>query len=77
MESAIRNALEAGLKPSRLDIVNESHRHTRGTDTHFNLVIVSEQFRNRSKVQQHQIIYSTLGPLVGKIHALTMTCYAE
>ena len=69
-------AITDSLKPTKLEITNESHRHSRGTDTHFNVLIVSEKFKNLSKVQQHQLVYSSLGPLMKEIHALTLTCYS-
>lgn len=41
--------------------------------THFEAVIVSEQFAGRSMVQQHQLVYRALGEKMGReIHALSM-----
>ena len=77
VEQAIADKLSSSFKAARVAIKNESHLHSRGTETHFNVVIVSEQFKDKSKVKQHQLVYSALGDLMPKIHALTITCYAE
>ena len=76
-EQLIKEILLKTIKPTRLEIVNESHKHSRGADTHFNMLIVSESFKDLSKVQQHQLVYSSLGSTMKEIHALTMTCYSE
>lgn len=41
------------------------------------MLIVSHHFKNLTKVQQHQLVYSALGSLMKEIHALTITCYPE
>ncbi len=44
--------------------------------THFDAVIVSEQFAGKSRVQQHQIVYAALGDKMGQeIHALSMQTF--
>lgn len=41
--------------------------------THFEAVIVSDEFAGKTMLQQHQLVYKTLGDLMGKeIHALSM-----
>ena len=43
---------------------------------HFNAVIVSNQFEGKSIVQQHQLVYRTLGERMREeIHALSMKTY--
>lgn len=40
---------------------------------HFSAVIVSEQFRGKSMIQQHQLVYRALrGKMEQEIHALSM-----
>jgi acid stress-induced BolA-like protein IbaG/YrbA len=44
-----------------------------GDGTHFSAVVVSEEFQGKSMVQQHQLVYKTLGDKVGAdIHALSL-----
>jgi acid stress-induced BolA-like protein IbaG/YrbA len=41
--------------------------------THFSAVVVSEAFAGKRTLQRHQLVYATLGKLMGnEIHALTM-----
>ena len=49
------------------------HVEVAGDGHHFEAVIVSGQFRGKSKVQQHQIVYRALGDRMREeIHALSM-----
>ena len=42
-----------------------------GDDNHYSITIKSEQFRNKSRPEQHQIVYSALQDKMGTIlHAL-------
>jgi acid stress-induced BolA-like protein IbaG/YrbA len=49
------------------------HVQVAGDGQHFEAVIVSAEFRGKSKVQQHQIVYRALGDrMKQEIHALSM-----
>lgn len=44
--------------------------------THFYGIVVSATFAGQTRVRQHQAVYATLGPLMGReIHALQLTTY--
>ncbi len=44
-----------------------------GDGNHYRAVIVSEQFRGRTRVQQHQMVYKALGDRMGgELHALAL-----
>ncbi|MGZ8270791.1 MAG: BolA family protein [Methylophilus sp.] len=44
--------------------------------THFESIIVSPEFENKSMVQQHQLVYAALGDRMrAEIHALSMKTY--
>ncbi len=61
----IKKAIEDGLQGANV-IVD-------GDGTHFAAVVVSEEFQGKSMVQQHQLVYKTLGDKVGAdIHALSL-----
>ena len=52
------------------------HVEVRGDGHHFEAVIVSAAFKGKSRVQQHQLVYSALGGrMAGEIHALSMQTY--
>jgi acid stress-induced BolA-like protein IbaG/YrbA len=49
------------------------HLEVSGDGHHFEAVIVSEAFRGKSRVQQHQLVYRALGERMREeIHALSM-----
>ena len=45
-------------------------------DTHFEAVIVAEQFAGKRSLQRHQMVYAGLGARMGReIHALSIQAY--
>ena len=49
------------------------HLEVSGDGHHFEAIIVSEAFRGKSRVQQHQLVYRALGERMHEeIHALSM-----
>ena len=47
-----------------------------GDGTHFEAVVVSEEFASKSRVQRHQRVYQTLGDRMrAEIHALSMKTF--
>jgi acid stress-induced BolA-like protein IbaG/YrbA len=61
----IKQYIESGLECEHLAVAGDGH--------HFEAVIVSARFRGKSKVQQHQLVYSALGDRMREdIHALSM-----
>jgi acid stress-induced BolA-like protein IbaG/YrbA len=48
-----------------------------GDGQHFEAVIVSAEFRGKSRVQQHQAVYRALGDRMRQeVHALSMKTYS-
>ena len=48
-------------------------RDLAGDDDHFAAEVVSESFRGKSRVQQHQMVYEALkGNMGGALHALAL-----
>ena len=44
-----------------------------GDGDHWSATVISEQFRGRSRVQQHQMVYAALrGRMGGELHALAL-----
>ena len=71
------------LRPVRLDVINESdmhagHRSSPGTgESHFRVLIVSEMFAGKSRVDRHRLVNEILKDEVGgRIHALALATYA-
>jgi len=52
------------------------HVEVTGDGQHFQAVVVSEAFRGKSRVQQHQLVYRALGERMREeIHALSMRTF--
>lgn len=70
--------LQAALTPlqaQHLELLDESHMHSRGLETHYKAVIVSEQFAGLNAVKRHQKVYASLGELMSQVHALALHTY--
>ena len=63
------------LQPEYLEVQDESHMHSRGQETHYKAVVVSEHFAGLNSVKRHQKVYGTLGELMGQFHALALHTY--
>lgn len=74
MQQRIEAALSA-LQPQYLQVLDESHMHSRGLQTHFKTVLVSDQFTGLNAVKRHQKVYATLGDLMSEFHALALHTY--
>jgi len=79
IESTIKNLLIDKFNPSLLSITNESYMHNvpEGSESHFKIVLVSDSFKDISKIKQHQKIYKVLGKLMNSIHALSIYSFDE
>lgn len=68
LEARIRNGLD--------DVSHVVVRDLTGTKDHWEALIVSKAFAGKSRIQQHQLVYSALGELMaGPIHALALKTY--
>ena len=76
-QQAIEQRVREVFAPQYLEIDNESHMHSvpKGSESHFRLVLVSEQFAGLRPVARHQKVYAALGELMTQIHALALHVY--
>jgi stress-induced morphogen len=66
--SDIEQMIKQALPDARVSI-----RDLAGDGDHYAAEVVSEQFRGKSRVQQHQMVYSALkGNMGGALHALAL-----
>jgi BolA protein len=78
LEGIIYEKLSTAFAPEFLEVTNESYMHSvpEGSESHFKLVVVSEQFLSMRSVARHQAIYSLLADeLAGPVHALALHTY--
>lgn len=76
--SEINDIIVQGLTPTRLDVINESHMHNvpPGSESHFKLVIVSDQFDGKTLIARHRSVNALLADILkDQIHALSMHTY--
>ena len=75
VQQTIESKIRASLLPTHLQVINESHMHSvpPGSESHFKLVIVSDEFEGRPLVRRHQMVNGILRTeLKEDIHALSM-----
>ena len=75
----MRQLLEAALAPTRLEIVNDSAKHSghMGDDgsgeSHFTIEIESARFEGISRLQRQRLVLDALGDILGqRVHALSI-----
>jgi acid stress-induced BolA-like protein IbaG/YrbA len=62
----VQALIETGLPGARVRVASDD-------DTHFEAIIIAEQFAGKRMLQRHQLVYAALGPRMGReIHALSM-----
>lgn len=79
----IRDKLTGRFAPTRLIIVDESHRHAGHAgarpegETHFAVTIVAAAFAGLNRVARQRLVYETLADeLATRVHALSLTTRA-
>jgi stress-induced morphogen len=65
----IEELIKAAVPDARVEI-----RDLAGDGDHYAATVISEAFRGKSRVQQHQMVYAALkGAMGGELHALALT----
>ncbi len=65
----VRSTIMNGLPCDHVEVLGDDGQH-------FEAVIVSPQFAGKNRVQQHQLVYLTLGERMRQeIHALSMNTF--
>jgi BolA protein len=78
IEAEIRQRLDAAFRPTRLEVVNESHKHAghAGDDgsgaSHFAVLIRAETLAAMSRVARHRAVHQALGDLNRRVHAIAL-----
>jgi BolA protein len=75
IQEQIEHKLRERFAPLHLEVDNESHMHNvpEGAESHFRVVLVSEQFAGKPLVQRHRAVNGALEQeLKGEVHALAL-----
>lgn len=74
----LHKKLSAQFAIAYCEVMNESHKHhvPRGSASHFKIIIVTEDFVGKKRLERHQAVYACLAEeLKTQIHALSLHCY--
>jgi BolA protein len=79
----IRRKLTQHFAPTRLEIIDESHRHAGHVgarpegETHFRVTIVAAAFAGLGRLARQRLVYAALAEeLKSRVHALALTTLA-
>lgn len=78
IQDKIEEKLADNIQSDFLEVLNESHKHNvpKGSESHFNITVVSKEFEGKNLLAQHRIINAILkDELSGSIHALALHTY--
>lgn len=68
LEDIIYQSIHDHIKCNYLDVT--------GDGRHFDAVVVSDDFANKSKLERHRLVYAALGDkMKEQVHALSMKLY--
>lgn len=75
IQQTIETRLRERFAPLHLEVENESHMHNvpEGSESHFRVILVSDQFVGKSLLQRHRAVNGVLAEqLSGDVHALAL-----
>lgn len=78
IQKLIESKLQEGLQPVFLQVINESPNHNvpEGSESHFRVVVVSEQFAGLSLVKRHQMVHQLISEQIREnIHAFSQQTF--
>tara|TARA_B100000575_G_scaffold236876_1_gene198901 strand:- start:340 stop:639 length:300 start_codon:yes stop_codon:yes gene_type:complete len=79
VEKKIEHTLSDNFDSSHLEVINESHMHSGpNTDSHFKVILVSDEFKDVKLVQRHRRINELLKfELENGVHALSLHLFTK
>lgn len=77
MQQQIHDTLVDLLRPSVLEVINESHMHSGpATESHFKVIVVAERFDGIPLLRRHRLVNQALAEPLGRgVHALSIHAY--
>lgn len=75
VQAQIEQKVQAALAPLHLEVINESymHRVLPGSETHFKILVVSEQFVDKRLLARHRMLNQLLAQELNQgVHALAL-----
>jgi BolA protein len=78
----LRQALQSGLAPVSIEIIDDSAKHAGHAGAreggHFRVVVVADAFKGHTQLERHRLVYAAVAALMGqgpaeqRIHALNI-----
>jgi len=76
LSDKIKLKLSEGLDITSLEIIDESYKHANHAQSnggHFKVKIISDDFKDKSLIERHRMVYSILDAMIKKeIHAISI-----
>ena len=82
MIDIIKNKIKSEIDIIKIEIIDQSSNHANHPGNsgggHYQALIISNNFENKSLVERHQMVYRALGDLMtNEIHAFSMKTMTE
>lgn len=78
-KNSLESALTSEFNPLKIKVIDESGKHAghgaapAGGNSHYHVRIVSNKFKDLSRIERHQTIYRVLAPYFAQgLHALAI-----
>ena len=77
IQQKIEKEINNHFTVDKLIIENESHMHGgNAPESHFKMIVVSDDFEGLNKVKRHQAIYKSLKEIMPSFHALALHTFS-
>ncbi len=78
MQNILEKKIIQTFKPVFYQVINESDQHSGpATESHFKVIIVSEDFNNMPLIKRHRLVNELFREELKQIHALAIHTYNE
>ena len=78
LKKRIEDKIQSDFKTDHLELIDESHMHSGNrVESHFKMILVSDDFSNLKTLKRHQSIYKSLGEEMRELHALSLRLYTK
>ena len=78
IEATLRSRVSDAFPQALVLLENESYKHNvpEGSETHFGMTVVAQEFEAMPRVKRHQAVYGLVADLLdGPVHALALHLY--
>lgn len=84
MKERIKAALTASLQATHIEVIDDSDKHlghdgsVPGGETHFTVLVVSDMFKDKTKVERHRLVYGAINNEFSRsLHALVIQPFTK